>query len=138
MNTLYHKYFLINYIELIPDITNSIRKLNAWFVVEFKLPELSDFNSNVYTNNEGFTFERKCLRTQHYHLKNKVALIYYGDKNKTFMGDNILNLDFVYQNDLYNYYIMHVKGNIYLSKCQSTFVSDNHHTMIVDPVFATW
>lgn len=137
MNVLHHKYFLINYIGLIPDITNIIRHSIAWFVVSFKLPELSEFShSHTYVNKLGVSFGNVIGIPPHRH-KNKACIILYSDNHETIMGKKIVYLIFFYDKDLYNYYKMYIKGDIYLYNYQSSYSLVDNKTMIVDPLFVT-
>lgn len=111
-----YKYWLIDQLDLIQDITNQIKKSKIIYEQQFKLPEASDFITNTYTNNLGIVFI-KAPRNKPYHLNSeKTILLTFNNNNE------IIHVDFLYNIDDCHYYSI----NYILSRNKLTIVNQDY------------
>lgn len=135
MNTLYHKYFLINHIGLISDICTYIHKISAWCVAYFTLPELN------------------VTAREFYHTKNYIKYVKYPalasiphqyENLTTFIDNttNIKHIHFYYTNDPLHFYVVHIPSwhlyHIDLHYYQKDCGQKTRYHGFVDPLFKIW
>lgn len=116
--TIAEKYWLINQFDIDRDVIGTIRRDDRWYVKEFRMPNLEDYQHSYYINEYGIVFEKISLglTTRHNHKDKEVLL--------TMGNGKITKVDMFYTEDVRHYYTINFKKSGIHTQYRETTLSD--------------